>query len=118
MCAILDQAGFFQWSAMHVARWGGGNGQRLFTLIIVLGAGISALFANDGTALTLTPIVFGMIHAVGHTPPAAIALAMATGIIADTASMLLVLSNRVIIEIAEFVRITFTHYAQILDTLT
>jgi arsenical pump membrane protein len=28
---LLDKAGFFEWAALHVARWGGGNGKRLFT---------------------------------------------------------------------------------------
>src|SRR5689334_12494352 len=26
---ILDQAGFFEWAALHVARWGGGHGRKL-----------------------------------------------------------------------------------------
>ncbi|HLS02754.1 MAG TPA: ArsB/NhaD family transporter, partial [Beutenbergiaceae bacterium] len=118
ICAILDEAGFFHWAAMHVARWGGGQGRRLFTLIIVLGAGISALFANDGTALTLTPIVFGMIHALGFSPRAAFALAMATGFIADTASMPLVVSNLVNIVIADYFGITFARYALIMVPIT
>ncbi|PMX56162.1 arsenical efflux pump membrane protein ArsB, partial [Pseudomonas sp. FW305-33] len=32
---ILDAAGFFEWAALHVARWGGGNGKRLFALVVV-----------------------------------------------------------------------------------
>src|SRR3954464_6211446 len=32
---ILDEAGFFAWAALHVARWGGRNGQRLFPLVVV-----------------------------------------------------------------------------------
>jgi arsenical pump membrane protein len=27
---LLDKAGFFEWAALHVARWGGGSGRRLF----------------------------------------------------------------------------------------
>ena len=27
---ILDEAGFFEWAALHVARWGRGNGRLLF----------------------------------------------------------------------------------------
>ncbi len=35
---LLDEAGFFQWAALHVARWGGGNGRQLFPMIVLLGA--------------------------------------------------------------------------------
>jgi len=44
---LLDEAGFFEWAALHVARWGRGNGRRLFAFIVLLGAAVSALFAND-----------------------------------------------------------------------
>ena len=44
---LLDEAGFFEWAALHVARWGGGHGRRLFVLIVLLGAAVSALFANE-----------------------------------------------------------------------
>ena len=39
---VLDRAGFFEWAALHVARWGGGNGRKLFPLIVLLGAVIAA----------------------------------------------------------------------------
>src|SRR5699024_9411221 len=34
---ILDEAGFFGWAALHVARLGRGRGSVLFPLIIILG---------------------------------------------------------------------------------
>src|SRR3546814_10619917 len=34
---ILDRAGFFEWAALHVARWGGGDGRWLFALVVLLG---------------------------------------------------------------------------------
>src|SRR5690606_2769448 len=43
---LLDEAGFFQWAALHVARWAKGDGRRLFIFTVLLGAGVSALFAN------------------------------------------------------------------------
>src|SRR5690625_1307871 len=44
---ILDEAGFFAWAALHVARWGNGWGHLLFPLTVVLGAIIAAFFANE-----------------------------------------------------------------------
>src|SRR5574337_1511868 len=58
---VLDEAGFFAWAALHVARWGNGRGRVLFPLTVVLGAVIAALFANDGAALLLTPIVIAIL---------------------------------------------------------
>jgi len=31
---ILDRAGFFEWAALHVARWGRGDGRWLFVLVV------------------------------------------------------------------------------------
>lgn len=111
---ILDEAGFFAWAALHVARWGGGNGRRLFPLVVLLGAAIAAFFANDGAALLLTPIVLAILLRMDFPPAGALAFIVACGFVADTTSLPLVISNLVNIVTANYFDVTFGRYAAVM----
>ncbi len=111
---LLDEAGLFEWAALHVAKWGGGSSRRLYAFIILLGAVVSALFANDGAALILTPIVIAMLLALRFSAAATLAFVMGAGFIADTASLPLVISNLVNIVTADYFGISFSEYASVM----
>lgn len=114
ICLLLDEAGLFEWTALHVARWARGRGSRLFAFTILLGAAVSAVFANDGAALILTPIVVSMLVALRFSAASTLAFVMAAGFIADTASLPLVVSNLVNIVTADYFDVGFSEYAAVM----
>ena len=111
---LLDEAGFFRFIALYVAKWAKGSGSRLFCYIVLLGAVVSALFANDGAALILTPIVIAILAALRFSPATTLGFIMAAGFIADTASLPLVVSNLVNIVSADFFDVAFDRYALVM----
>lgn len=90
--AVAEQAGIFEWGAQFAVRFAGRNGTGLIITVIILGAIVTAFLSNDATALVLTPVVFTLVSGLKLNP---LPYMFATAFIANTASLLLPVSNPV-----------------------
>lgn len=92
VCAIADRAGFFEWSAFKATKLANGQGRRLLLVLFVLGTLVTTFLSNDATALVLTPIVYVLVTRLKLNP---LPYVFACAFIANTASVILPISNPV-----------------------
>ncbi len=107
---VLDEIGFFEWCALKMAKLSNGDGVLMFVYSVLLGALVSALFANDGAALILTPILLAKMKVLRLNAKTILAFLLAGGFISDSASLPFVFSNLTNIVTVNYFDIGFATY--------
>lgn len=109
--AIVERAGFFDWSAMLAARAGRGSVRRLYLYVFLTGTVITAFLSLDATAIVLTPIVFAMASRFKLRP---LPFMFACGFIANTASLFMPISNLTNLLIYHALDLSFLRFSLIM----
>jgi arsenical pump membrane protein len=107
----LESNGFFRWAALHLARVARGSGWRLYGLILLLTTGVTALLANDGAVLMLTPILVVLLAKIYPDKRLHLPYIFACGFFADAMSGLLIPSNLTNIIVADAHHLSYARSA-------
>lgn len=111
---ILDEAGFFRWLALLLAKVSFGRGRLFFIVVLLLGASVTASLTNYTTALIWTPTLMEILLVLGFGSKATMAFVLATGFIADATSLPLPTSNLVNLITVDFFQISVLRYVLVM----
>lgn len=87
---LASDAGVFQWGADRIRRWAGGHSYVLWLLLAAMAVMSTIFLSIDTTAVLLTPVVVTVTRQTGLP---VLPFALATVWLANTASLLLPVSN-------------------------
>jgi arsenical pump membrane protein len=108
LAELADREGLFTWAAAITARQAGSSGTRLLTRVTVLAAVVTAVLSLDATVVLLTPVV--VATAVAMRVPVR-PHGYAVGHLANSASLLLPVSNLTNLLAVAATGLSFVHFA-------
>lgn len=107
LAELADQAQVFDAAAVRAARLARGNVHRLFLLVLALGTVTTIVLSLDTTAVLLTPVVLSLATQLELEP---LPFAFAAVWLANTASLLLPVSNLTNLLAVDRLHVAPTHY--------
>jgi arsenical pump membrane protein len=105
---LADIAGVFSAASQLAARWGRGSVRRLWLIVVLLSSLTTIFLSLDTTAVLLTPVVLVMASRIGISPWP---FALTTIWLANTASLVLPVSNLTNLLLVSRLHWTVFHYA-------
>jgi len=114
MSLILDEAGFFRWLGLLLARASVGRSRLLFPIVLLLGASVTALLSSDVTIFIWMPVVMDILLLLGFVPKAILVFALAIGFMTSATSLPLPVSSFVNLILTEYLDISFLRYVMVM----
>lgn len=111
LAKLCDDEGLFRAAGAVMARGSGGNPRRLLAMVFAVAAAITAVLSLDATVVLLTPVVLATARTLALP---ARPHAYATAHLANTASLLLPVSNLTNLLAFGAAGLTFLHFAAVM----
>jgi arsenical pump membrane protein len=111
LAKLCDDEGLFHAAGVAMARRSGGEPRRLFGTVFVIAASTTAVLSLDATVVLLTPVVLATARTLGT---ASRPHAYATAHLANTASLLLPVSNLTNLLAFTAAGLSFAHFSAVM----
>ncbi|WP_422744348.1 SLC13 family permease [Mycobacterium sp. WMMD1722] len=111
LARLCDDEGLFHAAGVVMARWGSGDPRRLLSVVFGIAAGVTAVLSLDATVVLLTPVVLATARTL-RIPAAP--HAYATAHLANSASLLLPVSNLTNLLAFAAAGLSFLHFAALM----